>query len=668
MLFYGILQNAGIEPLWRININTEFGPRAISTFGNPNFLSSYLVLLLPCVFLRFMRAKSGGVQVTFLCILALFCAYMAISMTRSSWLGIIVSGTFLLCFKDFRCLLVKSKTKTVFITAVCLGIFFLCPASLTEENKETYSSAAAVRLGELENMNKFSAFGLNAPADKLNFAYHQRLMMWACGLEMFKQSPLLGKGMTSFQMNYGLCQGGLMFKNPALGELKTQANEAHNQFIQVLAESGILGITAFMLLIFGGIFMIIKTALKQEREYMRLFYLSLTGGLVAFLADNMLNITIRAAVPAFAFWLIFGIAGNLCAAGTKKQIKKTGAYLILFAVIILSALGIFWQAAYFKAEVNALKGYKAFVRKDYDTALTELIKADKNPAVRAEAIFTVVNILIQQQKYKQAQAFALRGIKKYSGYYEFYLRYSGIMSAFNDNISAAENLKKALELYPYNLSAAQAWANYFTGLEPLQTKENTEFTKKLLNFFPYDQNLKFAYTVGLYADRQYQQACTLAFKELEFDIFNPDFFNMAVWCNQNGFSNQPLIDKASALRNARAEVKKEKYNPVLENKIKNLFEHYPDNAGSALLLAEVYFNKGDYQAAASVLEPYYQANKYLKPLCFALSSVYQKAGLAEKAKASLLAVLSYDKGDEQALKRLEILKNFKKNALQAPLN
>lgn len=666
--FYGILQNAGIEPLWRININSEFGSRAISTFGNPNFLSSYLVLLLPVTFLRFMRAKSGGEQVTFLCILALFCAYTAISMTRSSWLGIIISGLFLLCFKDFRRLLVKGKTKTMFITAVCLGVFFLWPASLTDENKETYSSAAAVRLGELENMNKFSAFGLNAPADKLNFAYHQRLMMWACGIEMFKQSPLLGKGMTSFQMNYGLCQGGLMFKNPALGELKTQANEAHNQFIQVLAESGILGIAAFMLLVLGGFYLIVKTALKKEPEYTRLFYLSLTGGLIAFLADNMLNITIRAAVPAFAFWLLFGMAAGLCAVCKTKQIKRTGVYVILFAAIILSVLGIWWQASYFKAEVNALKGYKAFALKDYDKALTELKKADANPAVRAEAVFMVVNILIQQQKYKQAQEFAARGIKKYPGYYEFYLRYSALMNAFNDNIAAAESLKTALELYPANLSAAQAWANYYAALEPLQSKENTEFTGKLLKFFPYDQSLKLAYTAGLYGDKKYSEACSLAAKELEFDIYNPDFFNIVSLCHQNGFANQPLIDKASALRSARAEVKKEKYNPVLENKVKDLFERYAANAGSALLLAEVYFNKGDYQAAASVLEPYYQANKHLKPLCFALSSVYHKAGWAEKAKEPLLAVLSYDKSDEQARKRLENLENLKKNALQAPLN
>ena len=666
--FYGILQNAGIEPIWKININAEFGSRAISSFGNPNFLSSYLVLFLPMVFLRFMKAKSGGEQFAFFIILGLFCAYLAISMTRSSWLGIIVGGIFLLCFKNFRRFLFKGKVKTIFIIIFCCVVFFLWPSYQTQQTDKVYSSAAAERINELSVLTGKSALGLNTSAEKINPAYHQRLMMWACGAEMFRKSPLIGKGMTSFQMNYGLCQGSLIFKNPALGSLKTQANEAHNQFIQVLAESGIIGFAAFLLLIFGGGIILLKKIKREEKDINFLTYLCITGGLVAFIADNMLNITFRSVVTAFAFWFVFGLLNNIYCQKKEKKIKFLQAFLILCACLFVAGVCVFWQADYFYAESQALKGYKALVRGDRVSAVNLLTKADKNSAVRAEVSFAAINALIQENKLKEAQNLAERGIKKFPGYYEFYLRYSALKGALGDNKAAADNLAEALRLYPHNISAARSWADYMVAMPIMQTPQNTELAEKLLNVFPYEQDIQFAYIAGLYAQGNYKNACDRTYNSLEFDSFNPDFYNMAVICAEKGFGNKDFLEEVSILRQTRAELKKGPADSVLENKIKDLYAQYGNNVAAGLLLAELYFNKGDYKTSISILEPYYKENKYLKPLCFALSSAYQKAGLYEKAKEPLSSVISHDGNDEQAILRLKNIENFEKNALQSPLN
>lgn len=666
--FYGILQNAGIEPVWKININAEFGSRAISSFGNPNFLSSYLVLFLPLVFLRFMKAKSGGEQFTFFIILGLLCAYLAISMTRSSWLGVIAAGAFLLCFKNFRQMLFKGKGKTVFIIVFCLSVFFLWPAVPSGDKDIKYSSAAAERVNELGMLKSKSALGLNAPAGKINFAYHQRLMMWACGLKMFKESPLIGKGMTSFQMNYGLCQGGLMFKNPALGELKTQANQAHNQFIQVLAESGLIGLAAFMLLLFGGCIILLKNIRQEQKDINALTYLCLTGGLVAFIADNMLNITFHSVITAFAFWFIFGSLNTLYCRNIEKKINFLQALLILLVCLIAAVISACWQADYFKAESVALKGYKALARGERMTAINLLMKADENSAVRAEASFAALNALIQEQKFNEAQKVAERGIKKFPGYYEFYLRYSGLKGFLGDNEAAADNLAKALRLYPNNLSAARSLGDYIAATPVLQTEQNTELMRELLKIFPYGQEIQLGYIAGLYAQGDYKNACYEAYKSLEFDSFNPDFYNTAVLCMRKGFGKKDFLEEVSALRQARAELKNGNTDISLEKKIKDLYSAYSINTSAGLLLAELYFNQGNYTESISILEPYYNKDNHLKPLCFALSSAYQKAGLYEKAKEVLSSVISYDKNDEQAILRLKNIDNFQKNALQVPLN
>lgn len=655
--FYGILQNAGLEMIWKININYEFGARAISTFGNPNFLSSYLLVFLPLAFLRFIKARTGGEQFTFLLTLFVFCAYLAISMTRSSWLGAAAGGFILLLFKDFRTLLMKAKGKAVFAVVFCLLVFFLWPSGMQKDDK-TYSSAAAERIEELSALNEASAFTLDAGADKINPAYHQRLMMWACGLKMFKESPFIGKGLTSFQMNYGLCQGGLIFRNPVLGGIKTQANEAHNQFIQVLAESGLLGLAAFVLLLAFGALEAIKALRAEKNPDSRLIYLCLLAGLAAFCADNTLNITFRAVIPAFAFWFVFGLLNNISCRAEVKKIKTAAVYLICGAAFFCAFVAASWQISYFGAEVSALEGYKAFAKGDYALAAERLKKADRNPAVRAEAAFGVVNALIQTAEYDEAMSYAERGIKKYPGYYEFYLRAAGIKSGLGENSAAAEYLKKALLLYPENLAAVQAWAKFAAVLPSVRTAENAAFAKELLKIFPHEQELKLAYGLSAFSAGAYAEACALAGQVLEEDLFNPDFYELAKLCRDKGYVGEELLKKAEVFKAARAKVKKFKTGPALEKEISALQAAYPESPSAALLLAEICFNKGEYAKAALLLEPYYSDFKYFKPLGFALSSARLNAGEAEKAKEPLQFILSYDKHDEQALTRLKNMENL----------
>ena len=654
--FYGILQNAGLEMIWKINISYEFGARAISTFGNPNFLSSYLLLFLPFAFLRFIKARTGGERLTFLLILFGFCAYLAISMTRSSWLGAAFGGFILLLFKDFRLSLMKAKGPAAFAVVFCLAVFLLWPSG--RSGGEAYSSAAAERIEELSALNKASAFTLDAGAEQINPAYHQRLMMWACGLKMFKEAPLFGKGLTSFQMNYGLCQGGLIFRNPVLGGLKTQANEAHNQFVQVLAESGLLGLAAFLLFLGFGAFEIIKSARAEKNAEARLCVFSLFAGLAAFCADNALNITFRAVIPAFAFWFVFGALNNASCRVKVKKLKTCAAYALLFAAVFCAFLAAAWQIGYFRAEVRALEGYKAFAKGDYALAAKRLKEADKNPAVRAEAAFGAVNSLIQTAQYGEALSYAERGVKKYPGYYEFYLRAAGIKTGLGDNYSAAGYLKKALLLYPENLAAAQAWAKFVAALPELRTAENAALAKALLKIFPHEQDLKLAYYLSAFYSGDYGAACPGAQKALEEDLFNPDFYGLCKLCADKGFGDKNLLLKAETFAAARAKVKKFKTGSALEKEISALQSSYPQSPCAALLLAEIWFNEGEYKKAADFLEPYYAGNKYLKPLAFALSSALLKAGDADKAALPLKFILSYDKHDEQALTRLKNTENL----------
>ncbi len=82
---YGILEYFNVEWIWSRALN-PYGGRAVSTFGNPNFLSSYLVVLLPLALVRFVGA-SGARRWSHGALFLVFEASLLASLTRSSWVG-----------------------------------------------------------------------------------------------------------------------------------------------------------------------------------------------------------------------------------------------------------------------------------------------------------------------------------------------------------------------------------------------------------------------------------------------------------------------------------------------------------------------------------------------------------------------------------------------------
>jgi len=77
-----------------------------------------------------------------------------------------------------------------------------------------------------------------------------RLIIWGTALEMIKDKPLLGAGIGSFKMDYLDYQAGFLKKNPNYLKYHSRAEEAHNEYIQLAAELGIIGLGIFLYILF----------------------------------------------------------------------------------------------------------------------------------------------------------------------------------------------------------------------------------------------------------------------------------------------------------------------------------------------------------------------------------------------------------------------------------
>jgi O-antigen ligase len=68
----------------------------------------------------------------------------------------------------------------------------------------------------------------------------ERVLMWQSAYEMFKDHPVLGVGLGQYAPKY-LNE----YKSP---QAKERQNHSHNNFLQMLAENGIVGFLGFVLL------------------------------------------------------------------------------------------------------------------------------------------------------------------------------------------------------------------------------------------------------------------------------------------------------------------------------------------------------------------------------------------------------------------------------------
>src|SRR6185295_15420551 len=76
--------------------------------------------------------------------------------------------------------------------------------------------------------------------------WHQRLLIWACAWQMGLENPFTGNGWGLFELFYPFYQGPLLLSVDLFRVLRTHANNAHNEVLEVFSQTGLLGLGVFV--------------------------------------------------------------------------------------------------------------------------------------------------------------------------------------------------------------------------------------------------------------------------------------------------------------------------------------------------------------------------------------------------------------------------------------
>ncbi|TPW20254.1 MAG: Uncharacterized protein FD126_1878, partial [Elusimicrobia bacterium] len=310
---YGVFQYFGVEFFWPRILN-PYGGRSVSTFGNPNFMSSYMVVLLPLAVVYYLHARTRAARFAYAAVVLAVEASLLCSLTRSSWAGAAAGLLPLALSARLRRLAKADLEFHGLVAAAAVALALLWPQS----SVEGYAPTVFQRLSELKQ-----AFGSPAAGEAAYSPLHQRYLIWLCSWTMGAENPLTGKGFGLLELFYPFYQGHFLSTMEGFRSLRTHANNAHNEVLEVFSQTGILGLGAALLL-WTAFFRRIASALWNSRsadlarakpgtegEGDPVWALAAASGAAGMLVDNLLNVSAHFAVPGLLFWWQAGTAMGL---------------------------------------------------------------------------------------------------------------------------------------------------------------------------------------------------------------------------------------------------------------------------------------------------------------------------------------------------------------------
>lgn len=397
-----ILESKGLTPQlllgfkgideYALNIPVTFNgevQRVASTFGNPNYFSAFVVMLLPVIFASLAATLKLNTKKYFLLYVCSIIAVILLSIysltlagTRGALASLIAAS--LLCIVGFSIILPRNRTFIAF--AILAGLSLLIVAILSHDS-------LANRVDNLTDSKSWSA----------------RISTWKVAVSSIYASASIGHGIGA---SYPLF---FEFVPPdwRLFRGERSFNHAHNQWFEVLQEGGILGLLGYAAFWITIIYFSIRIIRHSAHLDFRLYACGILCGLVAYHLHSLVSVAQRMViVNSLAYFMSAWIIAmawreNLIFSTLLTKIHiatswlRLGSYTLI-ANITLAAVfltSIIWLVSFLNPQ-NILARVKAGTLPN--SALTQIANTSKDAYILNEAIMHLHNNQDYQALYKVA--------------------------------------------------------------------------------------------------------------------------------------------------------------------------------------------------------------------------------------------------------------------------
>ncbi|MBI4377054.1 MAG: tetratricopeptide repeat protein [Elusimicrobia bacterium] len=637
---YGVLQYFNIELIWPYALN-PYGGRSVSTFGNPNFMSSFNVVLLPLALWSFVRSEGTRRAAYGTLVLAIEAALLC-SMTRSSWVGAAAGLGGLMLWPEFRRLLWKSPRPNGTLAITALLMFVLWPESSVASG---YTPSTLGRLQELSYIFK----------PEMGYSpWYQRLLIWACAWLMGSENPLTGKGFGLFELFYPFYQGPLLDAYPIWRTMRTHANNSHNEILEVWAQTGILGTGVFIWL-WTCFF---RSLWSQSRATGAGHGSSWAAacGVFGMLVDNLLNVSLHFAVPAFIFWWF---AGTACAGGSQERRWIAGKLALptaLLGLLLSAASSLFWFKTW-NREVHYFAGFKLLRQNQIATAIRHLELSRSWGPPEVNALYELANAYARAERFPEADSGYHNALRANAGYDEIFYNIGIIKSAhLGQGERAIDYFRTAAALNPLAPEIYQSLAGLYFKDPKRYGGTALDLLARAIRIFPANpahwNNLGYLHSLFLRypeAEQAYARALSLD-PGLELAERNL----RAIW-RQSGRPKPPVLLAVERLREVEASLQKADYSPAALAKADKVVEALGESSRARFYRGILLLARGRAEDARRDLEWVLQREPNHLSARINLGETLFALGRLPEASREFAAALWIDPNNARAAERLRAM-------------
>jgi O-antigen ligase len=271
--------------------------RSGGTLGHSNGLAMFLGLIMPTILVVMLgRRKGGPIPWLLVFVFVASIGLMTKTIARAGLVAMIVSLTLasvLLIMKERRLHAVRA---IVLIITVAIGGGFIA-----YKYWDKISQRFGVESGEVQASNR------------------TRSELLKIGVQVWLQSPILGNGINSFPLEITL--------NPRTLDGPV---EEHNLYLLILCEIGVIGLVAFLAIIFR-VFQHAARLIKQNvNPSLRLLAIGLLCGMVHVLLESAFEFAFRIFMISYLFWTFAAMVLG-CWYMLKAQVQQIQTSRLAFA-------------------------------------------------------------------------------------------------------------------------------------------------------------------------------------------------------------------------------------------------------------------------------------------------------------------------------------------------
>lgn len=329
----GLLEQSGI---YLVPTNSLRVPLPVATIGNSNFLAHYLDLTIPVTAsLLFIRGeRSGWKGLLTVMALATTCCVMVLTQCRGGWVSV---GLVALVFAVLK---LRSMQWVRFLPVVLLSAVLISPLAELLSGA-TRSGDSGSRSGALElQIQRTWARALTA-LDESDPSRSLRIVIWENTLDMIASRPL-GVGTGNYEFNLPAYRS--MSQQRTLeqfkGTLDLAAYHAHNEYLEYLSETGIVGLLAMVAIFIGILWRGCRYLYGREWTDRSAAVAGCLGAVAAALVHALFSFNLQDPVSGTHFWVLAGILVSLTAEGDPRQLNISLAGRVRQVAAVLMGIAI----------------------------------------------------------------------------------------------------------------------------------------------------------------------------------------------------------------------------------------------------------------------------------------------------------------------------------------